>query len=71
MLKMFDPRFVSKPQRGMPQARGSGQGHLPGQKCVKKKDSKHTAYVLYIYQHVMFTMQCMQMFNLVYISSGI
>ena len=28
-------------------------------------DSKHTPHVLYIYQHVMFTMQYMQMFNLV------
>ena len=36
-----------------------------------KTDSKHTADVLYLYQHVMFTIQCMQMFNLVYISSGI
>ena len=30
-----------------------------------------TPHVLYIYQHVMFTMQCMQMFYLVQISSGI
>ena len=30
-----------------------------------------TPHVLYMYQHVMFTVQCVQMFNLVYISSGI
>ena len=27
-----------KPQRGMPQAKGSRQTRLPGQKCVKKKN---------------------------------
>ena len=36
-----------------------------------KIDSKHTPHVLYIYQHVMFTMQCMHVFNLVHVSSGI
>ena len=50
----------------MSQDRGSRQARLPCQ-----KDSEHTPHVLYIYQHVVFTMQCMQMFNLVYISSGI
>ena len=34
----------------------------------KRNNVRHTPDVLYIYQHVMFTMQCMQMFNLVYVS---
>ena len=32
---------------------------------------KQTPHVLHIYRHVVFTMQCMQMFHLVYMSSGI
>ena len=56
--KNFQPQVcATKPQQGMSPARGSRQARLPGQKCVKK-DSKHTPHVLYIYQHVMLTMQC-------------